>query len=298
MNPCFWRAALLALCCLAAVAETPFGAGEVAGEVARRPIAEASGLAASRRHPGVLWTHNDSGDQARIFAIGRDGRLLAICTLVGAEAQDYEDIAIGPGPIAGMDYLFVGDIGNNRAHTGGPRPHITVYRVPEPVVEKDTGSPATLDLQSVDALKLTYPDNAHDAEALLVDPDNGDLYILTKRDQPSRIYRATAPGKDERNIELTYLGKMAITQITAADISPNGRELLVKTYPKAFWYPRGEGVSIADALMAAQPAPIAAYRVEPQGEAIAFDAEGMGFYTLSEAKSKTTPLYFYPREKR
>ena len=266
----------------------------ISGRVNADPINEASGLAVSRKHDKVLWTHNDSGDDALFYAIHENGRLLGTFTLKDAIAFDYEGMSLGPGPEAGLDYLYIGDIGNNDAHRGKPRIHITLYRLPEPRVDARALGPVRGQLES-DALVMRYPDGAHDAEVLMVDPRNGDIYILTKRDPKSRIYRAPKPAAGDQEIMLEYLGEMAMTQTTGGDIAPDGSAVLVKGYGKVWYFPRSAGASIGDALRNPKPVVVETYKVEPQGEAIAFAADGRGFFTLSEArKAESVPLYFYP----
>ena len=148
-----------------------FSAGAAVGTVESSLINEASGIAASRKNADVLWTHNDSGDSERVFAMSRDGTHLGIYNLAGASARDYEDIAIGPGPVEGLDYLYVGDIGDN----GGVYSYITVYRVAEPVVDSNE-SLVEVTLSDVDSIKLQYPDGPRDAETLMVDPLTRDIY--------------------------------------------------------------------------------------------------------------------------
>ena len=105
-----------------------FATGVVTGQVASRAIIEASGMVASRKNPGVLWVHNDSGDSARVFALSYHGDLLASYNLTGASAVDWEDMALGPGPDPGKEYLYLADIGDNRRK----RSFVTIYRIPEP----------------------------------------------------------------------------------------------------------------------------------------------------------------------
>src|SRR5204863_6202834 len=151
------------------VASTP-------GTVASNAVTELSGISAGRLTDGVWWVHNDSGDSARVFAVGTDGRDLGQYALGGASAIDWEDIALGPGPTAGVNYLYVGDIGDN-AKT---RASIQVYRVAEPVVDTSVTSPPPLQtLTGVAKLTFAYPDGPHDAEALLVDPSSGEMFIVT-----------------------------------------------------------------------------------------------------------------------
>ena len=115
----------------AASADCPkFLGGHKVGTVQSALIGEASGLAASRKNPGVLWTHNDDGP-ACVYAIAPDGKHLGVYNLEGAKMRDWEDIAIGPGPQANVDYLYVGAIGDNNSK----RKSIIIYRVPEPKVD-------------------------------------------------------------------------------------------------------------------------------------------------------------------
>ena len=102
----------------------------VIGHVDDSAATELSGLVASRTQAGVLWTHNDSGDSARVIGIRLDGRSLGSFPVTGAQAQDWEDIATGPGRTAGRAYLYAGDIGDNLEQ----RSTIVIYRFPEPDV--------------------------------------------------------------------------------------------------------------------------------------------------------------------
>jgi hypothetical protein len=258
-----------------------------AGVVTASQIDEASGLAASRRNPGVLWTHNDSGDSSRIFAISTTGGLLGQFNLTGAAAFDWEDIAVGPGPAAGSSYIFVGDIGDNSAL----RPSVQVYRVPEPVVT--IGGPvSTTALSGVETLTLTYPDGPRNAETLMVDQLSGDLYIVTKSNFTNeRVYRAAAPAAGSNSITLEYLMTLSIVRATGGSMAPDGSALIVRTLTQAFEFDRSAGQSWQEALAAG--ANSFALHSEEQGEAIAFASGTVnsGFYTVSEGSNQ--PLYFY-----
>src|SRR3954451_10421792 len=103
------------------------------GRVAADGATELSGLVASPAQRGVLWTHNDSGDAPRLFALRSDGSAIATVAVRGAQAVDWEDLAAGPD-----GSLLVGDIGDNDA----ARDSVTVYRVPEPQVGGAPPEPA------------------------------------------------------------------------------------------------------------------------------------------------------------
>ncbi|HKR58234.1 MAG TPA: hypothetical protein VJS64_00770, partial [Pyrinomonadaceae bacterium] len=79
-----------------------------------KSIKESSGIAASRNHPGIYWTHNDSGDGPFIYAFDIRGDSRGVWRVTGASAEDWEDMAAGPGPRAGTNYLYLGDIGDNK----------------------------------------------------------------------------------------------------------------------------------------------------------------------------------------
>ena len=108
-----------------------FGTRIDLGLIDNDQIAEASGIAASRKNPGVLWTHNDSGDNNRIFAINLKGQHLGEYRVGFIANRDLEDMAVGPGPQDGEQYIFLGDIGDN-----GAEYYIKyIYRIPEPTVD-------------------------------------------------------------------------------------------------------------------------------------------------------------------
>jgi len=251
-------------------------------------------MAASRVNDGVLWVHNDSGDSARVFAINPQGTHLATFSLKGAQAIDYEDMAVGPGPKAGVSYLFVADTGNNKAHSGEPRANPSIYRVAEPSITEEEQQ-TTLD--GVTRFTFSYPDKAHDVETMMVDPIGGDIYLCTKRDKKSRIYRIASPGSLSGRVVAEFVGEMTITGVVAGDVSPDGKLILVKGYPAVHAFIRDPEMPLWKALSAAAPIRFNGYQIEPQGESLAFDAQGKGFYTLSEAREKKTPLYYYPATK-
>jgi hypothetical protein len=252
-------------------------------------ISEASGIAASRRVDGVWWVHNDSGDTARVFAIGSNGQTLGEYALSGASAVDWEDIAVGPGPSAGVSYLYVGDIGDNSAS----RSSVQVYRVAEPLVDPVTPltSPATL--TGVDALDLRYPDGARDAEALIVDPSSGELFVVTKDlvGGVAQVYRAPASLAAGSTTVLSHVATVSLggwQGVTGADVTPAGDVVALRTYLGVFLFPRSPGTPLAQGFSQASCAGAApsfgntSSTSEPQGEAVGFTLDGRGYVTVSE----------------
>lgn len=158
-------------------------------------ITESSGLARSRVHPGLLWTHNDRGDDARVFGVERDGTASAVLTLDGVRAVDFEALAWGRDP-QGRSALYVGDIGDN-SHS---RDEIAVHRVAEP---EELGESRVTPI----TFRFRYPDGAaHDAEALLVDPRSQQIYIVTKGYHGGAVFAAPPSPDPERVEELAYVG--------------------------------------------------------------------------------------------
>jgi hypothetical protein len=279
-------AVLDAACQGTLVASTP-------GTVVNDAVDELSGIVAGRRTDGVWWAHNDSGDVARVFAVAADGRDLGEFDLPGASAVDWEDIAAGPGPTSGVDYLYVGDIGDNTK----TRASVTVYRMREPAVDTSVVAPPPPHLLTgVSAMTFTYPDGPHDAEALLVDPQSGDLFIVTKdfsgvgqvfRAPPDLADGSTTVLQQVATVSLGFLGA-----VTAADVTPGGDVVGLRTYFSVVLFPRPPGSSLADAL--AQPSCNGAVVSEPQGEALAFTRDGRGYVTSSEGTHPPLHLFVAP----
>jgi hypothetical protein len=253
--------------------------------VVQPALVEASGIATSRRQPGLLWAHNDSGGEPEVFAIGEDGGDRGRWSLPGAEAIDWEDMARGPGE-GGADVLYLGDIGDN----GAQRADVTVYRAAEPEVPPGAAGGA---LDGVEALTLTYADGAQDAEALLADPVTGDLFIVTKvLAGPAGVYRIPAGSEPGATTTMEREGDVAGNLVTGGDISPDGSVIGLRTYLSVLLWDRAPDQTVPEAL-AGQPctAPAA---IERQGEALAMAADGRGYVTVSEGAGPSINVFRVP----
>jgi len=279
---------LLNCSCAALTQSTAFGPGRAVGIIRSDLINEASGIVASRKNPAVLWVHNDSGDSARLFAINTKGGFLGTCTIAGAAARDWEDIAIGPGPDPNVPYLYIGDIGDNR----GRYPDVTVYRVPEPGV----GAAAPFGAMSAgpaDAITLTYPDSPRDAETLLVDPLTRDIYIISKRELFAKVYRAAYPQSTTKRTRMERVAVLPWGAAVAGDVSSNGRRVIVRGMFNASIWTRPAGEPLWRAFAGKQTG--LHLMPEPQGEGICFDRQSRGYFTIGEMNHP--PLhYFSPAE--
>ncbi|SHF88011.1 hypothetical protein SAMN05443144_114101 [Fodinibius roseus] len=270
-------------------ADDSYGRAMALGRVDNGEIDEASGLAVNPDHSHLLWTHNDSGDEARIFLIQKDGRFRAEYHLEGATNRDWEDLAVGPGPDPDTHYLYIGDIGDNYTFYSS----YVIYRLKQPDIRSGQGGgPEGEKLSGVDALRFVYPDGSHDAETLFIDPSTRDLYIVTRQERQDRVYRYPYPQSTEKTDTVEFVGKLPFSRFAGGDLSTDGQVLLLKTLPRIFIWHRKPNQSIPE-MLAGTPRELS-YGTGPQEEAIALVPGGNGYYTLSESKGKPVTLYFHP----
>lgn len=230
-------------------------------------LSQASGVAISRRAPGRLWAHNDSGEPV-VVALDLRGSVVGRVRLTGAEVEDWEAIAVGPCGTGSC--LYVGDIGDN----GARRKRITIYRLPEP--DGQSGS-ATV----ADVFHATYPDGPRDAEALLIG-GGGRLHIVTKGETgPIAIYRFPAQLKSGATVMLERMGADAGTtdaksRITDGAVSPDGQWAVLRTKSALTFYRAAD--LLAGQWRAANRVDLTSLR-EAQGEGVALGADNTVFLT-------------------
>jgi hypothetical protein len=248
-------------------------------------IDEGSGIAFSRTYDGLIYTHNDSGGGRRIYVIDTLGKGSVVFKIKGVWNRDWEDIAVGPGPDPKLNYVYVGDIGDNQAKFSS----IFIYRFAEPV-EFLEGMEVEPDI-----LKLTYPDGPKDAEVLMVDPISKDIFILSKRDSLNILYKTTQEAFEKKEEVLEKVMELPFTMSVGGDISADGKEILIKNYFTVYYWVRNENETVDQAL--SRDPLILPYKPEPQGEAIAFHPNGKSYFTLSEKRFNIEPvLYRYNRK--
>lgn len=203
--------------------------------IANPAINESSGLVASRTSAGAYWTHNDSGDGPFIYALDTRGESLGVFKVSGANARDWEDIAAGPGPQRNRSYLYIGDIGDN----DHARADVVVYRIPEPQLkpsDENSTKKRPQTTEPAEAIRLVYPDGKHDAEALMVHPASGNLYIVTKVAFANpAVYEAPTPLTAGQPITMKKIGEVHVPSIfggaiTGGSISPDGRRVALCDY--------------------------------------------------------------------
>ncbi|KAL4231294.1 hypothetical protein ACF0H5_008874 [Mactra antiquata] len=273
------------LCTVHVHAAPNFANAQQVATVTSHSINEASGICASRTHKDVLYTHNDSGDGHRIFAISAtSGARLATIQVNGAGAQDWEDIACGPCAGGSGHCIYIADTGGN---AGGDAN--TIYRIREPSSLHDTG--VNLD----GTLKFSW--DQHDCETVMVDP-KGEVYVVSKVGAGHHAKVVHLPSYAWGSHQRVYVNDGVYVSFTASsnspvggDISPDGREVLMKTYGHVYYWsvPDGNYYSSLTSYPATLP-----YHWERQGEGICFSANANGYYTLGEGAN--SPLWFYRRQ--
>lgn len=231
------------------------------GRLSDAALNELSGLA--RSSDGGYWAHNDSGDSARIFKLGEDGKVEGTWNMVGITAVDFEDMANAP-CADGSACLMVADIGNNSKD----RDVVALHRFAEPI------GPGAIAL--IETTSFRYPDGNHDAEAVFATAEAA--YVINKDGNQSRLYRVPWSPDQTVTAELVTTFAEPLT-VTAADLSADGTKLLVRGYLSIAEF----DVSVSLVSGFAAPPKYLPYSFDGQGEAITFTGSGGGFITISEA---------------
>ncbi len=204
---------------------------QIVGQITDKALTESSGLIASPKHPGVFWTHNDSGNPPQLFAIDRSGKVLNRFP-VAARNVDWEDIAADP-----QGRIYLADIGNN----GAKRHGVQVYRLDEP----DPAAANPKPLKPTAAWELLYPEKPFDAEALFILHDTG--YLISKNFDltAARVYAfSLAPAKGP--LRLKPVATLPVhAPVTGADLSPDGARLAVQTVLGPFLFDISPGLDNA-----------------------------------------------------
>jgi len=284
----------------------PYGRPKLIGELADQRIHESSGLAASRRTPGVLWTHNDSGNPPQLFAIDTQGQALATVAITGERVKnvDWEDICSYQ--LDGQPFLLIADIGDNTAQ----RKRCQLYIIPEPQIDP-TQLGQTLSAEVQATVVIRFPDGPRNCEAVAVDASarkRQGIYLASKSVIGlSNVYRVVLPASDYRGELAAVVGgsmtrmpgstfapsRIAapwVPMVTAMDISPDGRRAVLATYDRAYEYTRNDDETWGDAFSrSGRPITLPPRR---QGEAICYSHDGRRLYLTSE--HLPAPLWMLP----
>ena len=283
--PCFF----IVSCCKSADPAVPdFATTPVANRLnPGNVLMEASGLVSSVKQPNLLWSHEDSGSPSDMFLLTNQGKIVSRYSLP-IPNFDWEDLAIGPGPTAGETYLYMADIGANDNN----RNERAIYRFPEP---KDGLTPTTR--QAIDAIRFRFPDGGFDSETVILDPLTKDIFVVTKPLPKAKVYRLAYPQTIDKLVDAQLIGEMTVGfDLTGGAISPDGKEIIVRAYTAIYYWKRADNETVGQALMRPFDRKLP-YIIEPQGEAVCFDKDGKGYFTLSEiGKAEFVNLYYYERK--
>ena len=262
---------------------------KIVGTIKSDEIKEGSGLVSSKCSENVFWTHNDSGDDAYIFALDGKGEKRATYKVKGAKNIDWEDIAETKNE-SGECFLFIGDFGNN-ART---RSEHTIYKVKEPTeFSKDSSRKNPQMTEDAEAIKFTYPDIRHDAETLLVHPQTKEFYVITKRlTGAAGVYKLKADYDKSAVNKLEKISDLSVPAVpegflTGGDISPDGKRVVICDYFFAYEFVLPANAKNFDEVWKQKPQKIELGTRE-QGEAVAYSADGTSIFATSE--NKNSPL--------
>jgi hypothetical protein len=264
----------------------------ITGTLENPKIDEASGLQAGAN--GVFYTHNDG--KRDVFVIDATGRDLGAFKLDGAKNRDWEDMTRVPHGDGHL--LVIADSGDNEARYN----KIRLYLFPEPAA-----GDYHRDHEILHRTKVTYPDGPRDVEAVAWDAHERQILLLSKRDQPPRLYGVPLDrALTEDELEAVFLGELAglrpptrmdlltskrgqwVSQPTALDISPDGRTAAVLTYRSLYLYTREDGQNWAEAFQSNEPREY----LGPPGthdEAVSFSLDGRSVYVTTERRP--APVY-------
>lgn len=221
-------------------------------------IVETSGISRSTYHRNLLFLHNDSGDKPRFFAVGGNGNTWGMFRVRHVHARDWEDMAAGPNHT-----LWFGDIGDNASR----RDDISVVRVREPRHMRTGWVRGKV-------FRFRYADGPHNAEALLVRPRSGRLYVVTKSAAGGKIYRAPKH-LSGRRINVLHSIASAPVLVTGGDFAPSGRRFVLRTHNFAYFYRKMGG-----------RATVVRLPDQRQGEAIGFSRGGNAVRVASEGRDQ------------
>jgi hypothetical protein len=252
-------------------------------------ITESSGIVASSRRNDIVFTHNDSGDTARFFAVDTHGCTIGVFTAPEVQATDWEDIARGPGAS-----LWLGDLGDNNAE----RAEIAVHRFDEPTVGASTDGKGCAPAPPERTLapttyRMHFDDGAHDAETLLVDPHTSRVFVITKSLSGGALYAAANPLRtDDVNVLRKIADVGAPTFATGGEISPDGKRVAIRNYSEIYIRSIPDG-NLAAAF--ASGSPILRLDAPDRGK----QGEGLGFTRVSDglltsAEGAGAPVFLIP----
>lgn len=262
---------------------------ELAGKFASEDVKESSGVAVSQCNAGVLWTINDSGDNEMLYAFREGGKHLGTWSVTNAANKDWEALGYRKDENGGC-FIYIGEIGDNDLK----RPEMAVYRVAEPVVSAEdarTTKAAPNSTATAEKLAFTYPEERHNAEALLVEPKSGNIYIVTKTSAGPAVVFKLVPafgGGPVTAVKVTEISLPAIPNglVTGGEIAPDGKRVVLSDYFAGYELVLPADAKNFDEIWVQKPVALSIGE-RKIGEAIAYSVDGNTIYATSEGKNGT-----------
>jgi len=291
---------------------------------------ELSGMATANKsgNEPYLWIISDSPANMLAAVSRTNASNQGVWTLTSPPAySDWEDIESAI--INGVPYLYVFDFGNNpnAIDSRGAGIDMRIFRIVEPTV---TGSGSST--SNYIAIDVAFPSapTQRDCEAAIIDPDTGDIYIITKRESAPGVYYLPHALTYTGTQTLTDLGDMfdipdvttvplgaTAVNVTDAAISPNGKEILVKNYNDIYYFSRNKNTQTIFQALSTTGTIVPSYvgggsvspkkshpNAEPQGEGLCYSKDGRDLYTNSEfistegSSASQYPLFKYTRSSK
>jgi hypothetical protein len=244
----------------------------------------------------VLWTHNDSGNDALIYAMGADGGHLGTWRVGGAQNLDWESVATYKNP-GGQCFLLLGDIGDNDEI----RAEVEIYRILEPTASTDTASSTSanpLATEPAQSMRFSYPNGSNDAETLLVHPWSGDIYVVTKKKSgPAGVFRMQPAFGTGAAVISEKVGDISVPSspeghLTGGSMSPDGRRVMLCDLEGGYELVLPEDAANPDDIWRQSPL-VVNLGDRKQGEGVSYGRDGRSLFASSEKKH--SPLYLIER---
>jgi hypothetical protein len=170
-----------------------------------------------------------------------------------------------------------------------------IFRVPEPSISsRSRAADKTHPLESDPAqtARFKYPDRDQNAEAILVHPKTGELYVVTKRISGSAgVYKIPSQfgGDVGTAVRVADISVPAVPTglITGGSISPDGRRVILSDYVAAYEWTLPAGAEF-DQIWE-QPLVAVDIGRRDTGEAVCYSADGSSIFSTSEGIA--APIY-------
>ncbi len=249
-------------------------------------IDEASGMADSRSMPGHLWVQEDGNNPNRLSLINYQGQLKGRVNLPFPN-RDWEDMDLFFNKKDSTNYIYLADTGDNLQQY----PEYYIYRFKEPTSVNE-------EVTEYDRIVFYYPEGSRDTEAILIEPHTQDIYVITKSPGLSKLYKLAYPQKYDSPMPAMYVCDLPMYMITSGDFSADGKQIILRNYTTMYLWNRDDvNEPIQDVIYSSYKLMLP-YVFEPQGEAVCFEKNGKGYFTLGE-KFQLLPsqLFYFARKK-